>query len=181
MAPIQDPVVVKELTALHEEYEQALVSNDVPTLTRFFWDSPLALRFGVGESLYGSAEIEAFRRARSPAGLEREIFNVQVVAFGDDNGVVTLEFLRKAYGMMRHGRQSQVWRKIDGAWKIVSAHVSFTPESYLDHASALVDLSIPDEYRAGVQQNLERAVEIARPLLRFPLNPEIQAAPTFEP
>jgi len=181
MQPINDPVVVAEVTALHEQYEAALVGNDVETLTGFFWDSPLALRFGVGESLYGASEIEAFRKARSPIGLQREVLNLKVVTFGQDTASVTLEFRRKAGGLLRHGRQSQVWRKFAEGWKIVSAHVSFTPDSYLDHAAALAALPIAAEYRAGVQQNLELAAEIARPLLGFPLSPEIEAAPTFEP
>ena len=64
MSPINDPAVVAEVTALHAEYEAALMSNDIKKLTTFFWDSPMAIRFGVRENLYGAAEIEAFRKAR---------------------------------------------------------------------------------------------------------------------
>jgi Protein of unknown function (DUF3225) len=67
MSIVNDPAVVAELSALHDEYETALMNNDVEKLTRFFWDSPLALRFGVRENLYGSHEIEAFRKTRSAA------------------------------------------------------------------------------------------------------------------
>src|SRR5215470_9551811 len=98
MLPINDPDVVAELSALHEEYETALVNNDVEKLTQFFWNSPLALRFGVRENLYGAEEIEAFRRGRSPIGLDRQISNVKIVTFGDDCGVVTLEFSRNQSG-----------------------------------------------------------------------------------
>ena len=48
---INDPVVVAEITALHEQYEAALVSNNVEKLQAFFWDSRLALRFGVSEKV----------------------------------------------------------------------------------------------------------------------------------
>ncbi len=78
MLIINDSAVTTEIAALHEEYEAALVSNDVEKLTNFFWDSPLALRFGVAESLYGSSEIEAFRKTRSPIGLDREVFNLRL-------------------------------------------------------------------------------------------------------
>ncbi len=44
MLPVNDSDVVAEVRALHEEYETALATNDVATLTRFFWNSPLALR-----------------------------------------------------------------------------------------------------------------------------------------
>lgn len=181
MSVINDAAVVAEITALHHEYETALVNNDVQKLTRFFWDSPLALRFGVNESLYGAGEIEAFRKARSPIGLAREVFNLHVVTFGDDCGIVTIEFQRIASGMLRHGRQSQVWRKFPEGWKIVSAHVSFTPESYVDHTLTLVGLPIAEGQKAGVAQNVERAAQIAAPLLEFPLPVETGSAQRFEP
>jgi hypothetical protein len=178
---ITDPVVVAELTALHEKYEAALVSNDVPKLQEFFWDSPWALRFGIGENLYGADEISRFRQTRSPVGLEREALNVQVVTFGADTGVVTLEFVRNIAGLRRHGRQSQFWRKFDQEWKIVSAHVSFMAQSYLDFAAALVRLPIPADLRAKVQLNLDRSAAIAGPLLDFPLGEQNEGATVFEP
>lgn len=178
---INNPVVVAELTALHEQYETALVTNDVEKLQEFFWDSRHALRFGVGENLYGSEEISNFRRNRSPIDLARETLNVRVVTFGEDCGVVTLEFLRQTGGMRRHGRQSQVWRKFENGWKIVSAHVSFMAQSYVDFASALVGLPIPPQHRAAVQTNLDRAAAIARPMLDFALTDQTEGVAVFEP
>ncbi len=175
MLPINDPDVVAEIRALHEEYEKALVQNDVDTLTRFFWDSPLALRFGVRESLYGAKEIEEFRKARSPLGLDRKTFNVQIITFGVDCAVVTLEFLRQQH----HGRQSQVWRKFPEGWKIASAHVSFVYETYSEQAAALID--VPMENAEAVAQNVQRAAMIAAPLLEFPITDQNEAAPRFEP
>lgn len=178
---INDPVVVAELTALHEKYEAALVSNHVEKLQEFFWDSPQALRFGIGENLYGAEEISNFRRNRSPVGLEREPLNVQVVTFGADTGVVTLEFVRNIGGVRRHGRQSQFWRKFDEGWKIVSAHVSFMVQSYLDFAAAMVRLPIPADLRGKVQVNLDRSAAIAAPLLDYPLTVQNEGAAVFEP
>jgi len=120
---VNDPEVLAELRALYPEYERALVENDVETLTRMFWASPLASRFGVGENLYGVEEIEAFRKARPSVGLAREVLRLEIVAFGRDFGSVTLEFAR---GSVR-GRQTQVWVRFDEGWKIVSAHVSLLP------------------------------------------------------
>lgn len=181
MEAVNNPSVVAEIRALHEQYEAALVGNDVVALKNFFWDSPLALRFGVAESLYGAEAIEAFRKARSPIGLEREVSHLQIVTFGQDCASVTLEFLRKAGGVTRHGRQSQMWRKFAEGWKIVSAHVSFEMANYTDLASALTGMPIPEELRSAVQQNLERAAAIARPLLGRALTEEIEASPVFEP
>jgi len=178
---INDPDVVAEVTALHDAYEAALVGNDVEKLTEFFWDSPLALRFGVAESLYGAEEILAFRKARPAVDLARKVFNTHIVTFGDDCAVVTIEFLREVKGIRRHGRQGQVWRRFPDGWKIVSAHVSLVPEFFMEHAAQQVGLSIPDEFREGVRQNLERSKLIAGPLLEISLTADIEAAPHFEP
>jgi ketosteroid isomerase-like protein len=177
---VNDPDVAAEIAALHEQYEEALVSNDVEKLVTFFWDSPYALRFGVAETLYGAKEIEEFRRNRPSVDLRREVSNLKIVTFNGDCAVVTLEFDRTIQGIRRRGRQSQVWRKFEEGWKIVSAHVSLVPVPYIDLAASLAGLSIPVEYRAGVQQNIERAAAIARPLLDYPLEDSVEAAPVFQ-
>jgi ketosteroid isomerase-like protein len=178
---INDPEVVAQIAALHEQYEAALVSNDVEKLVTFFWDSPHALRFGVSESLYGAKEIEEFRRNRPAIDLSREVRNLKIVTFGSDCAVVTLEFARSVRGIDRGGRQSQIWRKFEGGWKIVSAHVSLVPQPYIDIAGPMVGLQIPPQFREGVQRNIERAATIARPLLDMALDDSIGAATVFEP
>ncbi len=57
---INDPQIVDELNRLYPQYEAALASNDVETLLRLFWASPLAVRFGATENLHGIDEISAF-------------------------------------------------------------------------------------------------------------------------
>ena len=177
MLPINDPDVVREVGKLHEEYETALVNNDVETLIRFFWDSPHALRFGVRENLYGAEEIDAFRKSRPPVGLDRKILNVRIVALSSQCAVVTMEFLR----LQHHGRQSQVWWKFPEGWKVVSAHVSFMYETYAEQAAALAGLSIPPQYANAVQQNIERSARIAESLLKTPMTDETVSAGRFEP
>ena len=124
---INDPGTVAELAALYPLYEAALVGNDVETLTRMFWDSPCAMRFGVTENLYGMEEIEAFRKARPSAGLARTIKRLDIVAFGKNHGSITLEFEREANGKTIRGRQSQVWVRLPEGWRIAAAHVSLLP------------------------------------------------------
>jgi len=178
---INNPEVVAQIAALHEQYEAALVSNDVEKLMTFFWDSPHALRFGIRESLYGARAIDEFRRNRPPIDLAREVSNLTIVTFADDCAVVTLEFDRSIQGSPRHGRQSQVWRKFDEGWRIVSAHVSLVPPSYVDLTGPPIGLPIPPKYRDGVQQNIERAAAIARPLMEMTLSEAIEPAPAFTP
>jgi ketosteroid isomerase-like protein len=178
---VNNPEVVAEIAALHEQYEAALVSNDVEKLVTFFWDSPQALRFGVAESLYGSQQIEEFRRSRPVIDLSREVSHLRIVTFGTDCAIVTLEFSRPTKGIARKGRQSQVWRRLDGGWKIVSAHVSLVPFSTVDVAAEQAGIKIPPEFREGVARNLERSAAIAQALLNFGLDDSVEAAPVFEP
>jgi len=121
---INDPDVVAELAALYPLYEEALVSNDVETLTRMFWASPYAIRLGAGENLYGIDEIEAFRKSRPAVNLARRAIRLEIVTFGKDFGSITLEFERDGVGGVVRGRQSQAWVRLTEGWRIVSAHVS---------------------------------------------------------
>ncbi len=125
---VNDPETVAELRALYLLYEDALVTNDIEVLTKMFWASPLAIRFGAGENLYGADEIDAFRKDRPAVNLARRIVRLEIVTFGKDFGSVTLEFERDAPGGgVVRGRQSQVWVRFEERWRIVSAHVSMLP------------------------------------------------------
>jgi Protein of unknown function (DUF3225) len=124
---INDPQTVAELQSLYPEYESALLRNDAETLTRMFWASPHATRFGAVENLYGNDEIAAFRKARPGMNLARTIRRMDIVTFGRDFGSVTLEFDRTVDGKTVSGRQSQVWVRLPEGWRIVAAHVSLLP------------------------------------------------------
>jgi len=124
---INDPQTVGELKSLYAEYETALMSNDAETLTRMFWASPRAMRFGVTENLYGADEIASFRKGRPPANLGRTVRRLEIVTFGRDFGSITLEFDRALNGKTVSGRQSQVWVRFSEGWRIVAAHVSVLP------------------------------------------------------
>jgi hypothetical protein len=124
---INDTATIAELEALYPLYETALVNNDVETLTALFWDSPYAIRLGANENLYGTAEIEAFRKSRPAANLARRQVRLEIVTFGTGTGSVTLEFERDTASGVVRGRQSQVWVRMPEGWRIVSAHVSMLP------------------------------------------------------
>jgi hypothetical protein len=121
---INDPNTIAELRELYPRYEQALVTNDVETLLNMFWASPYVIRYGPTESLYGIDEIEAFRKARSPANLARTIQRLDIVAFGTDFASITVVFEREVDGRVTRGRQSQTWARLPEGWRIVFAHVS---------------------------------------------------------
>lgn len=116
------PEVLAEVTAAFARYEAALVSNDVAVLDELFWDSPHTIRYGPAESLYGRAEILAFRRARPSAGLDRTLARTVITTFGRDMATANTEFHRA--GTAKVGRQSQTWVRLPEGWRVVAAHVS---------------------------------------------------------
>lgn len=120
---INDPAVLNEVTEAFARYETALVGNDVDVLDELFWADPRTVRLGAGENLYGHAEILAFRKARPSKNLDRQLRNTVITTFGSDHASATTEFVRP--GEPRIGRQSQMWARIDGHWRIVAAHVSW--------------------------------------------------------
>ena len=123
MMEIDLPDVLAEVTAQFARYEKALVSNDVEVLDELFRDNPRTLRYGIGENLYGYAEINAFRAARSPVGLKRRTAKTVITTYGRDAAVAsTLLYRDSAPGKV--GRQMQTWIRFPEGWRIVAAHVS---------------------------------------------------------
>lgn len=124
---INDPAVLAEVEAAFAEYEKALTTNDVATLDRLFRDSPLTLRYGIAENLYGHAEIAAFRSARSPVGLERTLERTVITSYGEALATANTLFRRDSMPG-KVGRQSQTWVKFSEGWRVVAAHVSLIAE-----------------------------------------------------
>jgi hypothetical protein len=119
--------VLGEVTAQFERYEKALVSNDVAVLDELFHRDARTLRYGIGENLYGYAEIAAFRAARSPAGLMRRTARTVITSYGRDAAVASTLFYRDSLPG-RVGRQMQTWVRFPEGWRIVAAHVSVIDE-----------------------------------------------------
>ena len=122
------PEVVAEVTAEFERYEKALVANDVATLDAIFRKDPRTIRYGGGETLYGYAEIAAFRAARSPAGLARTLAKTVITAYGGDHAVASTLYYRPTMPG-KVGRQMQTWVRFPEGWRVVAAHVSVIDET----------------------------------------------------
>ena len=116
------PDVLAEVSAIFEQYEHALVTNDVVTLDALFYNSPHTLRYGATENLYGYEAIQAFRANRPSQGLARERMNIVITTYGRDFATANTEFRR--VGSDRIGRQSQTWMRTPEGWRVVAAHVS---------------------------------------------------------
>lgn len=119
------PEIVAEVTAAFQQYEAALVHNDIVMLDELFWHSPHTIRYGATENLYGYDAIANFRRNRSPLGLNRSLANTVITTYGHDFATANTEFQRQESEAI--GRQSQTWMRTSVGWRVVSAHVSFLP------------------------------------------------------
>ena len=128
MQEINLPEVVAEVTAAFQRYEVALNNNDVDVLDELFWKNPLTIRYGIGENLYGHAEIAAFRSARSPVGLSRTISRTVITTYGRDMATANTLFERESTAG-KIGRQSQTWMRTADGWRVVCAHVSVIPKA----------------------------------------------------
>jgi hypothetical protein len=117
------PDVVAEVKAAFARYEKALMANDVAELDAIFHNDPRTIRYGGTENLYGYREIEAFRAARSPAGLARTLSKTVITSYGRDFAVASTLFERAA-APGKIGRQMQTWVRFKDGWHVVAAHVS---------------------------------------------------------
>ena len=125
---IDRPEVVAAVAAAFEQYEKALVTNDVKVLDEMFHRDPRTIRYGGTEILYGYDEIAAFRAARSSTGLERSISKTVITTYGNDFAVASTLFHRDTMPD-KVGRQMQTWVRFAEGWRVVAAHVSVVAES----------------------------------------------------
>ncbi len=188
-APLQDPVLLAALTALHDTYERALLHNDTDTLVRLFWDSPHTIRYGINEHLYGSAAIAAFRQSAPLNITARELLRRTITLFNPTTASVMCEIRQSIAGLSRISRQSQLWIKFpDVGWKITAAHVSapIPPINdpwipYTEQTSRALGLVLSPDHLPGVAQQLARTAQIAAPFLAHPLPESTERAAIFTP
>ena len=126
MMDINDPAVLAQVQQAFARYEAALIANDLEAMDACFWHDGRTIRYGIAENLHGIDEIRAYRSGRPPVGLQRLLSRTEITTFGADTATASTLFEREAQpGMI--GRQQQTWRRLDGVWKIVAAHVSLIP------------------------------------------------------
>lgn len=112
---------VDEVRAAFEAYEHALVAHDLEALDDAFWDDPRVIRYGIADAQRGPEEVAKWRRIAGPIARGRVLEDTQITAFGDDVAIAWTRFTDALPGV---GRQSQVWARVDGRWRVVAAHVS---------------------------------------------------------
>jgi hypothetical protein len=92
MSDVNRPDVVAEVEAAFRNYERALTENIVEELTGMFWDSPLTLRYGTAEMLYGAKAIHEFRAARPSGPRPRELIRYVLTTYGDCAATANAEY-----------------------------------------------------------------------------------------
>lgn len=121
---INNPQTLAEVTRQFDRYQQAIIDNDIAVMNELFWNNAFTIRHGIGENLYGHAEIAAYRGTRDPKSVERVVGRTVITSYGRDAATTSIEFTRNG----RKGRQSQAWVRMPEGWRIVAAHVSYMVE-----------------------------------------------------
>ena len=101
-------------------YETALMANDLEALDRLFAPGPDTLRGDAAGILIGHDAISAFRRGRG--GAPRRTIVEVIVHEIDPDAAMVIAVTAPATG--GRGQQTQLWRRVDGAWAVEVAHVS---------------------------------------------------------
>jgi hypothetical protein len=114
------PEVIAEVGAAFEDYERALVANDVDRIVGFF--APGAVRFGIADQQVGLDEQRRWRLAQPPLPAGRWLKDTIIQGYGESTAVVTTLFGYPGSEVL--GRQSQTWVRLPDGWRIVTAHVS---------------------------------------------------------
>ncbi|KAF2420591.1 AtzH-like domain-containing protein [Microbacterium sp. B35-30] len=116
--------VPEDLLAAFERYEAAIIADDVAVLDETFAPGPGTLRGDTAGLLVGHDAISAFRGTRGGVA-PRSIERIEHREVGTDAALL-VSVSRYAGG--GRGLQTQLWQRIDGAWRITAAHVSPRPQ-----------------------------------------------------
>ena len=128
MSDTRSPTPAEAVVArLSDEYEAALVRNDLAAMNDVFWQSADVLRVGIADMQSGYDEVVAWRTTAVPVPASRTIIERAVLEIAPGVVAVDLTFRNGAEPFI--GRQSQTWVEHDSGWRIVRAHVSVIASS----------------------------------------------------
>lgn len=112
--------VPADLFSAFERYERAILDNDLDVLDEMFAPGPETLRGDAAGLLVGHPAISAFRGVRGGVP-PREIERIEYRPLAPDVALLVSVSRYRGGGT---GLQSQVWQRVDGAWRIAAAHVT---------------------------------------------------------
>lgn len=115
-----------DLLAAVERYERAIVADDVAVLDEAFAPGPATLRGDDAGLLVGHDSIAAFRAGRGGVA-SRVLDRLETRELAHDCWLVVAV---SRYTDGGSGLQTQVWRRNEGRWRIVAAHVTPRPRAF---------------------------------------------------
>jgi Asp-tRNA(Asn)/Glu-tRNA(Gln) amidotransferase A subunit family amidase len=102
-------------------YDRALLANDTGALAELFAPGPATLRADGSGVLVGHERITAFRAGRT-AVPTRRVARVHVRPLGPGTALLVAE--TNARDGSGAGLQTQLWRTVEGRWRVCAAHVT---------------------------------------------------------
>ncbi|GAB2890211.1 oxalurate catabolism protein HpxZ [Paraburkholderia jirisanensis] len=124
--------VVAEVAAAFAAYEKALADNDTFLINALTWEGPRTVRYGLGETQYGSEAIRKSGSDRHRISTNLLAKTTIVTTFGYEYATVNTEFAsgqsdlreRRTVVWARVGPDSQPEAGLHGGWRIVASHDS---------------------------------------------------------
>ncbi|MFQ6015378.1 MAG: YybH family protein [Anaerolineae bacterium] len=115
-------------TALHNLVD-AISHGDLEGTLGHFWDSPDFLMFTEAGDIKGSHHLhQAHHHAHAHGESEAiDISHLDVLVLTPTVTVTMFHYGNQHTGGEHKGRETFVWQKLDGNWKIVRGHVSKMP------------------------------------------------------
>lgn len=107
-------------------YERALMADDLAAMDALFAPGPATLRGDRDGLLVGHDAIAEFRQFRGGAP-RRTLGDVHVQVIDDDAALVVAVTLAARGG---RGVQTQLWRRLEGAWRVAAAQVGPPPQTF---------------------------------------------------
>jgi Asp-tRNA(Asn)/Glu-tRNA(Gln) amidotransferase A subunit family amidase len=114
-------------------YDDALLNDDVPTMSALFEDSPHTVRVDGHRMLVGHEAITQFRSARKQPPT-RQIFSAHARTISPDTVLVSAITQAPNRKDLR-GYQTQVWQKQAGRWVVIAAHLTAPDSTAADPAA----------------------------------------------
>src|SRR5690348_8942061 len=114
---VRNPQPPAGLVEAFRAYEQALAAGDAATLTALFASGETTLR-GDGDGLLVGDEAITRVMAESVTAPQRRLVQTHVQTIDDEHALVVAVTERAAGG---RGQETQLWARLDGAWRITAA------------------------------------------------------------
>lgn len=113
---------------------ESINEGDTLTMTNCFWESEETFMIVQGNAVYGYDSIThvLIQSIKSFKSISVEIIEDDVIPLSDSSGVHVIQFEQKMTSLDKDktsssGSMNTYYHTVDGAWKIIGIHESFSP------------------------------------------------------